>query len=139
MQATGGKLMVVDLQGMIINGATSAARTIELTDPAIHCTELLRYGRTNLSEKGMAGFFSRHQCTQVCKKMGLIDLTKLVKFSSPHLEEEEQAKEDEEVEEEIAHNDVEKLLRQLRCWKIICGCSVVLVVLYFVSTHFWPF
>jgi hypothetical protein len=57
--------MVVDLQGIISGG------TIELTDPAIHSTDLLRFGRTNLGEKGMSGFFSRHRCTEVCKNMGL--------------------------------------------------------------------
>jgi hypothetical protein len=60
--------MVVDLQG-IISG--TIVRTIELTDPAIHCIDLLRYGRTNLGDQGMASFFGRHQCTEVCKQMGL--------------------------------------------------------------------
>jgi hypothetical protein len=60
--------MVVDLQGIISGGTMK----IMLTDPVIHCTDvLLRYGRTNLGEKGMAGFFSRHQCTAVCMMMGL--------------------------------------------------------------------
>ena len=63
--------MVVDLQGIISKGP-NGEQAIELTDPAIHCTDLTRFGRTNLGESGMKGFFSRHKCNGICKQMGLV-------------------------------------------------------------------
>lgn len=67
-QVSDGYLMVVDLQGVIsFNGAE-----LHLTDPAIHCTDLLRFGRTNLGERGMQEFFNHHACNEVCRKMGLV-------------------------------------------------------------------
>ncbi|KAI1698245.1 alpha-kinase family domain-containing protein [Ditylenchus destructor] len=67
---TGGYLMVVDLQG-VLNMSESGRKTLELTDPAIHCTHLTRFGRTNLGEEGMKIFFSRHKCNRFCQAMGL--------------------------------------------------------------------
>jgi hypothetical protein len=58
---SGGHLCVVDLQGV----------NLLLTDPAIHCTNLLRFGRTNLGLDGMARFFRTHKCGELCKKMNL--------------------------------------------------------------------
>ena len=60
--------MVVDLQGVI---SFNAAK-LHLTDPAIHCSDLLRFGRTNLGERGMQEFFNHHACNEVCRKMGLV-------------------------------------------------------------------
>ena len=62
--------MVVDLQGVIsVDGA--GQKIIKLTDPAIHCTDSLRFGRTNLGVDGMKSFFTKHVCNQICKRMGL--------------------------------------------------------------------
>ncbi|KAI1701993.1 alpha-kinase family domain-containing protein [Ditylenchus destructor] len=69
-QITEGYLMVVDLQG-IISTDESGRTTLELTDPAIHCTDVLRFGRTNLGEEGMKIFFARHKCNKFCQAMEL--------------------------------------------------------------------
>ena len=69
-QITNGYLMVVDLQGIISKGP-NGEQAIELTDPAIHCTDLARFGDTNMGEEGMQMFFSRHKCNEVCKQLGL--------------------------------------------------------------------
>ncbi|KAI1708056.1 alpha-kinase family domain-containing protein [Ditylenchus destructor] len=69
-QISGGYLMVVDLQG--IKSTDENGRTIlELTDPAIHCTDLTRFGRTNMGPEGMKIFFARHKCNKFCHGMEL--------------------------------------------------------------------
>lgn len=67
---TGGYLMVTDLQG-INTVDPKAARTLLLTDPAIHCKDPVRFGATNFGEAGMALFFERHECNSVCAAAGL--------------------------------------------------------------------
>lgn len=64
---TAGRLMIVDLQGVKAEGAYL------LTDPAIHCDNLLRFKhtRTNLGVKGMNRFFHTHICSEVCSKLEL--------------------------------------------------------------------
>ena len=50
-----------------------------LTDPAIHCTELVRsspyvgvqFGSTNLGQDGMDQFFATHECNSVCGALRL--------------------------------------------------------------------
>ncbi|KAI1695514.1 alpha-kinase family domain-containing protein [Ditylenchus destructor] len=69
-QISHGYLMVVDLQG--IKSTDENGRTIlELTDPAIHCTDLTRFGRTNLRQEGMKIFFAHHKCNKFCQSMEL--------------------------------------------------------------------
>eukprot|EP00541_Cyclophora_tenuis_P015038 CAMPEP_0116554218 /NCGR_PEP_ID=MMETSP0397-20121206/7475_1 /TAXON_ID=216820 /ORGANISM="Cyclophora tenuis, Strain ECT3854" /LENGTH=171 /DNA_ID=CAMNT_0004079365 /DNA_START=14 /DNA_END=526 /DNA_ORIENTATION=- len=46
-EATGGYLMLTDLQGVKVGS------DFVLTDPAVLCNEILRFGRTNLGEKFM--------------------------------------------------------------------------------------
>ena len=58
-------LIVVDLQGKKSNS------TFLLTDPVIHCKDLIRFGRTNLGPTGVSKFFKTHTCSHVCKAMGL--------------------------------------------------------------------
>jgi hypothetical protein len=62
-----GRLMVVDLQGVKVD------RAYLLTDPALHCDDLLRFRetRTNLGVKGMHQFFRTHVCSDVCSKLNL--------------------------------------------------------------------
>ncbi|RUS14259.1 hypothetical protein BC937DRAFT_94097 [Endogone sp. FLAS-F59071] len=60
-QATGNKLMVVDLQGV----------GYILTDPVIHSVDTTKYGNTNLGTKGFNLFFAKHRCNFVCKRLGL--------------------------------------------------------------------
>jgi len=70
---TKGYLMVVDLQGVRIGS------NYILTDPSIHCKELVRltpnihnqFGDTNLGEQGMQQFFATHKCNRVCRKLRL--------------------------------------------------------------------
>ncbi|KAI1700148.1 alpha-kinase family domain-containing protein [Ditylenchus destructor] len=69
-QISGGYLMVVDLQG-IMSTDENARPILELTDPGIHCTDLTRFGRTNLGEEGMKIFFTRHKCNKFCQIMEL--------------------------------------------------------------------
>ncbi|KAI1696770.1 alpha-kinase family domain-containing protein [Ditylenchus destructor] len=65
-----GFLMVVDLQG-IISTDENDRKTLELTDPAIHCIDLTRYGKTNYGFEGMKTFFGRHVCNKFCTAMEL--------------------------------------------------------------------
>jgi hypothetical protein len=68
-QHTKGYLLVCDLQGVeTVDGR--GAKTLLLTDPAIHCQQL-RFGRTNLREKGIQSFFKTHKCNKYCKGLGL--------------------------------------------------------------------
>ncbi|KAI1699718.1 alpha-kinase family domain-containing protein [Ditylenchus destructor] len=69
-QISGGYLMVVDLQG-IKSTDENGRTTLELTDPAIHCTDLTRFGRTNMGPEGMKIFFARHKCNKFCQGMEL--------------------------------------------------------------------
>ncbi|KAI1704629.1 alpha-kinase family domain-containing protein [Ditylenchus destructor] len=62
--------MVVDLQG-IISTDERGRKTLELTDPAIHCKDLTRFGGTSLGLDGMKSFFNRHVCNKFCAAMEL--------------------------------------------------------------------
>jgi len=42
-----------------------------LTDPAIHCKDLMKYGNTNLGVPGINMFFETHICNAICKTMKL--------------------------------------------------------------------
>ena len=59
---TSGELMVADIQG--VNKTT-------LTDPQIHSQDTDRYGRGNLSTKGMDIFFMNHVCNDICRTLKL--------------------------------------------------------------------
>ena len=63
---TKGYLVVYDLQGIEFSGE------FLLTDPAIHCIDTLRFGRTNLGERGISQcFLKNHRCNDICKKLKL--------------------------------------------------------------------
>lgn len=62
-----GQLMVTDLQGVQIAG-----NEFWLCDPAIHCTDMLRFTRTNLGEEGFKLFYKSHLCNDVCRKLNLV-------------------------------------------------------------------
>jgi len=64
-EASKGWMMITDIQG-VQNGDS-----ILLTDPAIHCLDVLRFSDTNLSKAGMVKFFKRHKCNTICEKLGL--------------------------------------------------------------------
>jgi elongation factor 2 kinase len=63
---SGKKLMVVDCQGCF----NAAQNKFSLTDPAIHCSALARFGSTNMGPKGFENFFKTHRCNDVCKNIG---------------------------------------------------------------------
>jgi hypothetical protein len=65
--ASGKRLMVVDCQGCFNSGSNKFL----LTDPAIHCTTLLRFGGTNMGTTGFKNFFKTHRCNDVCRGIGL--------------------------------------------------------------------
>ena len=67
---SGGKLMVVDLQGALQR--QGGIRQFVLTDPAIHhrrhrSDKARQYGRTDLGRKGMRAFFDTHKCNNLCR------------------------------------------------------------------------
>ena len=65
-----GYLMITDLQGT--DTTDSKLRpTLLLTDPAIHCPGVLRFGKTNLQQEGIDGFYSTHKCNRFCHALGL--------------------------------------------------------------------
>ena len=63
-ERTKGYLMICDLQGVQVS-----SNQYLLTDPAMHCTDVLRFGTTNLAEKGMKHYFRTHKCNDVCHKL----------------------------------------------------------------------
>ncbi|KAJ1400126.1 kinase-like domain-containing protein [Ochromonadaceae sp. CCMP2298] len=67
---TGGRMMVVDCQGSWTGGGAGGAGFL-LTDPAVHCTELLLFGSTNMGHRGFDRFFRTHRCNRHCAAMGL--------------------------------------------------------------------
>jgi len=74
-QRSGGRMMVVDCQG-VFNRATNSYL---LTDPAIHCDDVLKYGGTNLGVTGFYRFFKTHKCNRFCRELSLtqVDLRNL--------------------------------------------------------------
>ncbi|KAI6240762.1 hypothetical protein M3Y99_00419600 [Aphelenchoides fujianensis] len=77
-----GKLMVVDLQGVVKPTTTTGGRpTVVLTDPAIHSEDPTRFASTNLTNRGMSYFFESHRCNEFCAALGLpkVDPVKLIK------------------------------------------------------------
>ncbi|GMT16702.1 hypothetical protein PFISCL1PPCAC_7999, partial [Pristionchus fissidentatus] len=70
-KATNKFLMVVDLEGVVGQIAKDGKTGVLLTDPAIHCKDLIRYGSMNHGPGGMKNFFATHKCNEFCKKLGL--------------------------------------------------------------------
>lgn len=67
---TDGYLMIADLQGT--DTIDSKKRpTLLLTDPAIHCPGLFRFGGTNLQQEGIIDFYKTHRCNKYCTALGL--------------------------------------------------------------------
>jgi len=74
-QKSKNKLIVVDLQGVLKFGSFGT-KIFRLTDPVIHQRKQSQaknynFGRTNLGEKGMQAFFATHQCSALCRALGL--------------------------------------------------------------------
>ncbi|KAJ1432517.1 kinase-like domain-containing protein [Ochromonadaceae sp. CCMP2298] len=68
---TGGRMMVVDCQGSWTGAGRAGGAGFLLTDPAVHCTELLLFGSTNMGHGGFDRFFRTHRCNQHCAALGL--------------------------------------------------------------------
>ncbi|CAG8735622.1 7805_t:CDS:1, partial [Dentiscutata heterogama] len=65
-QYTEGYLVVYDLQGVDLDNE------FLLTDPAIHCVDLLRFGITNLGKSGIQRcILANHKCNNICEKLNL--------------------------------------------------------------------
>ena len=63
---SGGSLIVCDLQGRYRHDKYNQKRCrFELTDPAI-CSRQRHYGPTDMGEKGIESFFSKHVCNKFC-------------------------------------------------------------------------
>ncbi len=62
------KMMVVDCQG----GYNAASKRFNLTDPAIHFTDVTQFGGTNMGTSGMKKFFETHKCNGYCTALGLV-------------------------------------------------------------------
>ena len=58
-------LVVCDIQGV------KREHKVILTDPAIHCKDVLIYGDTNFGARGIRNFFKSHRCNKICTRMGL--------------------------------------------------------------------
>ena len=67
---TNSYLLVNDLQGITTVNKNNE-KIILLTDPAISCARHMRFGMTNLGEKGINAFFERHSCNEYCNALGL--------------------------------------------------------------------
>jgi len=69
-QHTKGYCMVCDIQGIDSVDAQGKPMML-LTDPAIHCPSVTRFGKTNLQKKGIEAFFKKHVCNKYCQALGL--------------------------------------------------------------------
>lgn len=63
-QVTNGRLLLCDLQGGVYQDG------FILTDPVICSQEEGQYGPTDLGQRGIDTFFSRHKCNQFCRGRG---------------------------------------------------------------------
>jgi hypothetical protein len=54
--------LVCDIQGVLHHNPP----LFELTDPAIHSKDKVRFGKTDFGRKGMTDFFKTHECNPLC-------------------------------------------------------------------------
>jgi hypothetical protein len=69
-------LVLVDVQGK-----KQDSKTYILTDPAIHCTDMSRFGVTNFGAEGIDSFLAAHVCNSLCRSLGLSCTTPDVMFA----------------------------------------------------------
>ena len=63
--------MFVDVQG----SCTPSKDKYTLTDPAFHTETGKGLGGTNMGLEGYKQFFEKHECNDICRKMGLEPVT----------------------------------------------------------------
>lgn len=68
-EMSGKKLVICDLQGVKL--APEFGCRVILTDPAIHTTNVLCHGSTNLGQRGIERFFRMHKCNDICYALKL--------------------------------------------------------------------
>ena len=64
-EKSGKRIVICDLQGVKID------HRAVLTDPAIHYSNVLCHGSTNLGKRGIEQFFRMHKCNDICRAMKL--------------------------------------------------------------------
>ena len=69
-EASRGKHMVLDLQGVHLGKGQRFRRHLILTDPQVVSLER-SFGPGDLGEKGMRAFFRTHKCGETCRQMKL--------------------------------------------------------------------
>ena len=68
--ASNRKFLVCDLQG--VKNMKTRPPVFELTDPAIHYSEITNrkdYGRTDRGQQGVDNFFNTHKCSGLCHSL----------------------------------------------------------------------
>ena len=68
---TGAKMMVLDCQGSY----EKRSNKFTLTDPAVQCTDVSRFGNFNIGGGGMRRFFSTHRCNDHFRALGILSNT----------------------------------------------------------------
>jgi len=66
---THGHMIVVDCQGSF----DAQQQVFQLTDPAVHCIDILRFGSTNMGVNGFKRFFKTHRCNRYCRELSLAE------------------------------------------------------------------
>lgn len=68
-KAADGPKLVVDIQGV----KDAHNNLYHLTDPAVHFAGggCCGFGDTNCGTRGIKSFFDSHQCTSMCRSLGL--------------------------------------------------------------------
>jgi len=64
---TRANIMIVDCQGVYDN----RGKIFTLSDPAVHCKDVTRFGGTNLGKDGFKRFFKTHICNDICSHLSL--------------------------------------------------------------------
>ena len=85
-----GKIVIVDIQGV---------KNV-MTDPAIQSLEQI-FGSTDLGRYGIYKFLRRHQCTKICKKLNLNDISKELELLDKNSENCEEKKEDDSFDKDL--------------------------------------
>ena len=64
---TDHRMLVIDCQGVV----DRRRNCFVLTDPALHCNDVLRFGGSNFGKTGFDSFLKTHRCNSCCEALGL--------------------------------------------------------------------